>query len=216
MTKIMGDVPLNVTVSSGTIDEVTNVVGGNISVDNILIDDKTTATATIEFEHHKVHEGDSFVNDSVDISMTTNDTLVLAFKTPDTTKLAHMVVSGWSLTIAHIDIIEGPTWDSGSGSQNTTFNRDRNSTTTSTLLEDTTGSFAANSATVLNPTNLAGGTIIHDIYFAAGKKEGGEIPRGIAEFMLKRNTTYAIRMTADAVNSAGHLILNWYEQIPVA
>lgn len=174
--------------------------------------DKTTrAKETIEYEHHEVHAGDSYISDVVDTSMGDGDTLVLAFKTPNTTKWAHMVVSGWCKTAGHVDIIEAPTWTTGTGSQNPIYNRDRNSSNTSVLLEDTTGTFTASSNMVLNPTGESGGTVIHDFYMGTDKKTGGEIPRGIAEFILKQNTAYIIKLTADAASSAGQIILNWYE-----
>ena len=172
----------------------------------ITIDELSRTVTIIDFQRHKLHKGNTFVTEVVDTSMNLNDALVVAFQTPDTAKWSHMAVSGWSLTSAHMNFIEGSTWDTNTGSQVPIFNRNRNSSSNSTLLEDTTGSFLGNNAVLLNPTNLAGGTEIHNIYIGANQRAG-------EEFVLKQNTTYSFELIADEASSVGHLILNWYEHI---
>jgi len=202
---IVNSEPLEVEVIG---EEAVTVVDSDGNI--VTIDQATQSITIIEFEHHMVHEGDSFISDGVDTVMGNGDTLILAFKTPDTTKWPHLVIMGWALARAHVDIIEGPTWNTGTGAQEPTYNRNRNSTTTSTLLEDTTGAFLDNDALVLNPNGLAGGTVIHHFYFNA-KKSGGDLSRGLIELMLKQNTTYAIRLTSYEANNAGQIELDWYE-----
>lgn len=167
----------------------------------------------IDTFHHEIHEGEFFVSDAVDTSMALNDTLILAFKTPNTTKQFHLLIEIASKSSAHVDILEGSTWNSSSGSQNPVFNRKRDSSNTTDVLEDTTGSFIDTNNIILNPVNVAGGTEIHDFYTFIGINVGG-IRADIAEIILNPNTTYAFVLTADAGSNAGHIILNWYEHVP--
>lgn len=109
-----------------------------------------------------------------------------------------------------IELYEGPTWTQGTGTAFPIFNRNRNSATTSVLLEDTTGAFVATNNLIRKPAGFAGGTVIHDFYLFGDKKIGGEA-RDVQEIILKSNTTYAVLVTAiDGTNSA-QVILNWYE-----
>ena len=178
---------------------------------DVQSDAATAALACITYEHHEIHNGDSFVTDTVDADMGNGATLILAFRTPNTAKWSHMIVGFGSKAAAHLDVIEGPTWNNQSGAQNPIYNRDRNSATSSTLLEDQSGpAFSATDNVILNPTGLAGGTIIHDLYTWSDKKVTTK-DRDQAEIILDQDTQYAIRLTADAATNAGQVILNWYE-----
>ena len=169
----------------------------------------------ITVAHHEIHEGCSFVSDIVDESMGDNDTLSLAFKTPNTTKRVHMIVETSLKGAGHIEIDEGGTWDVGSGTQNPIYNRDRNSTEISTLLENTTsGPFIANNAVILNASSYGAGTIIHDFYVFGEKKLGGQL-RDVEEIILKKNQTYMVIATADAGTNGAQITLNWYEHVSV-
>ncbi|GAH05390.1 unnamed protein product, partial [marine sediment metagenome] len=63
---------------------------------------------------------------------------------------------------------------------------------------------------VTTPTSPTG-TTIHHLYVWASASNRGRVNRDTWEFELKANTNYAIKLTADASTSAGHIILNWYE-----
>ncbi len=175
------------------------------------IDVTTGASQVITTPHHEIHEGHAFTCDGNDTAMGDGDTLILAFKTADTTRWVHLTLTGWSLAQSHIDVIENCSWTTNTGTKQPLYNHNRNSSLTSNILEDSTGTFGANNGMVLNPTGLSGGTIIDHFDMGAGKKEQGQLPRGQAEFLLKQNETYAIRQTADAASSEGHIAIQWYE-----
>lgn len=169
----------------------------------------------ITVAHHEIHEGNSFVSDIVDEDMADNETLSLSFKTSNAAKIIHMIVETSFKGAGHVEIDEGGTWDVGSGTQNPIYNRERNSTTISTLLENTTsGPFIANNAVVLNASSYNAGTIIHDFYVFGEKKLGGEL-RDVEELVLKKNQTYLIIATADAGTNGSQITLNWYEHANV-
>jgi len=165
---------------------------------------------SIDESHHEIHEGDSFTANSADTSMALSDTLILAFKTPDTTKWVHLIASYTSKAAGHVDIFEGPTWDASSGSQLPVYNSERNSSNTTAVLEDTTGVFTDTNNIVLNPTTFAGGTAIRTLYVFAAKSSGGG-ERNTEEIILKQGTTYGICFTADAGSNAADVHLTWYE-----
>jgi hypothetical protein len=175
------------------------------------LDNIHLAPVVTDITHHQVHEEESFECSAVDTSMGSADTLVLAFKTPSAPKRVHLVVGYASKADAHLDLIEAPTWDASSGTLKTIFNRYRDSSSSSAILEDkTTGSFAANDAMIENPTNLAGGTIVDSSYNWSDRKTTFA-DRGDSEFILKADTLYAARLTADTGTNAGQIKLSEYE-----
>ena len=109
------------------------------------VDGTTTAVTQISYPHHEIHAGSSF---SVDFSNITANTdlhrTVIGINTPDTTRWAHIVVTVTSTSAAQFSIYENRTVGTpGSGTAATIYNRDRNSATTSTIL-DQAGTPAAN------------------------------------------------------------------------
>ncbi len=175
------------------------------------MDDLHLAPVIMDITHHQIHEQESYECSTVDTSMGAADTLVLAFKTPPTPTRIHIVVGYASKAAAHIDVLEGPTWDASSGTQKAIFNRYRDFAGTSAILENQgTGSFAASNNMNRNPTNLAGGTIVDDSYNWSDRKTTFE-DRGDTEIILKADTQYAIRLTTDDASNAGQIKLSWYE-----
>lgn len=190
----------------------------------LVLSDPNDATRLAEFDtlfsvpividvgHHEVHEGDAFITDVTDVTMGDNDTLMLAFKTMAGTKRAHMVVEFTTLVGGLLEIIEAPTWDVSTGAQNPIYNRKRlGSMTSSGLLESTTGSYVANNNVISNPTNFAGGTVIHEIIAFGAKNFFSGAGRDVAEFILKPETLYAYRFTAEGASNMAQIVLNWYE-----
>uniref|UniRef100_A0A6M3J5Y7 Uncharacterized protein n=1 Tax=viral metagenome TaxID=1070528 RepID=A0A6M3J5Y7_9ZZZZ len=165
---------------------------------------------TIDVGHHEIHDGDSFHVAVVDTVMADTETLIVAFKTPSGAKLSHMVF-GWSIKAAgHVDLVEGPTWTTNTGTVIVPRNRLR-SGGTSTLTEDKTATPAYTAGGVLlNPTGLAGGTTITLGYGFASKTAGNQGSHD-TEWVLKAATAYAIVLTADANSNGGFIELDWYE-----
>lgn len=170
---------------------------------------------TLDAPHHEIHEGDSFCSSAVDTSMGNGDTLVLAFKTMAGTKRAHIVVQFLALSGGHVEILEGPTWDNESGSLNPIFNRKRTSPALlSEMLEDSgQAAFTATGNLVLNPTTLAGGTALCPEYSFGTVSKPAVSGRELVEWVLRPDTQYAVRLTADAASNKGQLILAWYEHM---
>lgn len=169
----------------------------------------------IDVAHHEVHEGDAFsaqVADSTESGMGDGETLVLAFKTPTGTKLCHMLMEFTTLTGGYLELYEGPTWDNSSGSQSPIYNRRRmTSMSSSILLENTTGTFAATDNLVLDPTTFVAGTSLHKHHGWGAKNRFSGQGRDVAEWILKADTTYAAFFMSTASSNKAQIFLNWYE-----
>lgn len=188
----------------------------NNSGDRSIIDNVSNSLVGVDFWNHKIHQGEFFQSDAVDLSMSINDTLVLAFKTPAGDSHAHMVADFITNGDAHLDIIEGATWDALTGELNAIRNRLGLSTNISDLLEDEAQTtFEASGNLILNPENLSGGTILDTTYTFTElpKGEGGNM--GNREWILKPDIRYAVRVTSDGNNNKCQLKISWYQHVNV-
>ena len=129
-------------------------------------------------------------------------TLNAAFKTPAAVDV-HLIIEGWALVRAHYDLLSAATWDSTSGTAVTIYNRDRGSTNTTGVLGDKTGAFVA--GTVVQDVTTLAGTVLESVDLGPGSRQS------TTEWILARDTQYAVRLTADAASNAGNLLLIYYE-----
>jgi len=176
------------------------------------LDGVSEGLITIDYAHHEAHEGDAFETSAVDESMGDGDTIVLAFKTMSAPKRVHVIIEFATAAGGHVDIIEGPTWDNQSGTLNPIYNRKREASMGSSgLLEDQgQASFIVSDNVILDPTTFAGGTAVHTHYIFGATKTPASA-RGVHEWLLKPDTQYGIRLTADGVTNGGQIIITWYE-----
>lgn len=183
-------------------------------------DISTHTLQVIEYEHHEIHSGSSFHAEySVTTANSDDDVTGIMFKTPNTTKWAHMVVTVTASDPAEAIINEAPTLaDSGDGADLAVYNRDRNSTKTSTLksMEDTptVGSLTSMNETEWTAVGVSSGTEIEHIFLAGGSgpQAVGGVSRGSQEWILKQDTIYVIYLQNTGANANSHTIsLDWYE-----
>lgn len=168
-------------------------------------DDITGVSIGINYPHHEIHEGDAY---TAEVVATGGDgtKATITFTTPDTAKYMHIIVHARSNVEAHYTLGEGPTIGDGTGTNFTVYNRNRNSSNASGVLgtKAVTACQMTEGATVSNF-----GTILEEIHFGNGKV-GGE-SRGNDEWILKRNTTYAIECESEAASSDNMIEIDWYE-----
>lgn len=201
----------------------TKSASGNKSRDHwrpIGVDLSTGALNTIPYEHHEIHSGSSF---HAEYSLTTansdDDVTGLLFKTPNTTKYIHMIITVSCSGAAEAILNEAPTLaDSGDGTDLAVYNRNRNSTKTSTLqsLEDTptVGSITRYNEAEYTAIGISAGTELEHLFLAAGTgpKPLGGTSRGSQEWVLKANTVYAVYLQNTGASANTHYIgLDWYE-----
>ena len=167
--------------------------------DIITIDENTRVIVTIEYEHYQIHAGNTFtVLEVTDLGNgAVRDILVVS---PDTTRWAHLVWEIEHELEALIQFYMDTTY-SDNGTAISSFNRNGNSSTIATTLVYHT------------PTITDVGTLIGAIQQGSGKKAGGS-DRLANEFILKKNTSYLVRITnSTANNNLIFMKLNWYEHV---
>ena len=183
------------------------------------VDSATHALNFVDYEHHEIHSGSSY---SANFDNTTDSTddhrSAIALQTPNTTKWAHMVVEVTASSPAEFSIIEGITIDLGAGTEKTIYNRNRNSTNVSTLVNlanpQVAGSVTTYTEAQLAASNLAGGTAIEHILLAGGEgpKAVGGAARGASEWILDQGVKYLFVIQNIGANANMHEIhLAWYE-----
>lgn len=176
-------------------------------VDDIQIDSASNVLEIIEYEHHEIHEGSSFVVRNV-VDLAQNAVFDIQITTPNTTRWAHMILS--------LDVEAETQWwfyenvtINTPGTACSCYNRNRNSATATvlTVKSISNASIADASADTGTATAIS---LINGIE-GAGKKLGGE-SNSRHEFILKQNATYSLRFLA---TSAGFVdwFLDWYEHI---
>lgn len=173
-------------------------------------DDASGAQATIDIAHHEIHEGDSFVAWHYGTGKNDGDTIIVAFKAPNTTKRIHVFPQAFSSGQAYFRILAGPTFTDNTGSAKTIFNRDRNSATAPTVIDAVANPNVAGQART-DPTGLAGGTEIYRELMGGSSPRTSGLSRNTDEFVVKQNTLYAFIVESDAAGLSLNLVLNWYE-----
>ena len=166
-------------------------------------DTATHAINVVDYAHHEIHEGDAYI---VIHSMLRDDTEVseVRIQTPDTTKWSHALIGVRTALASTVAFHEGTSMTHDVANVITAFNRNRNSTSTSAMLICHTPSGADTSAPTFTEyigAAASGGRI------AVGGGTGGDR----AEYILKQNEDYLIRVTSRADGNAITILADWYE-----
>ena len=185
------------------------------------IDASTHATTTIEYEHHEIHGGRSFTAHFD--NMTTNDNdhrSAIGFQVSNTARWPHMTIEISASYPAEFFLIEAPTIDLADGTEIVIYNRDRNSTNASTIL-DLANPQVAGKVTTYTEAQIAaatfsgGTTLVHQFLVGGGgPKAVGGIARGAQEWILDQGAKYILLMQNVGANINLHEIhIDWYEHI---
>lgn len=164
-----------------------------------MIDPYTRGQVQLAYCHHEIHEGNLFYIERVDATMVDTNKIEIVIVTPNTTKWPHAFI-GVSVTGAStLQIYEGVV-TSADGTAMTEANRNRNSSAEATVV------------VTHSPTIDDVGTLLQTKYCGATGKfsADGEDQRNENEWILKQNTKYLLRLTANA-EIKGKLFCNWYE-----
>jgi len=162
-------------------------------------DKATYALNTVDYAHHEIHSGSSFVAHHIQ-EVANAGTINVTIKTPNTTKWAHMLwIIGTELE-SELRFYEGSTITGGGTI--TPKNRNRNSSAVSTCVvmgTPTVGTVGS----LLFADHLGGGS--------ASARFGGE-NRADNEWVLKQNTTYTVQLVnMTGSNNQMSVALDWYE-----
>ncbi len=194
--------------------------GNEHGLDELFPADKLSKTLiTITDSHHRIHVGESFTVHAVDETLANTDTIIIVFKTSKGNREVHMFLFFSTLVGGSLELWEGATWDTNSGTATPIINRRRRTNpVTSALLEDKTATplFTATGNVLVNPNNLGTGSAISlDKQYAWGErgKVGAGFLRDEHEFVLIPNTSYAVVFTAIGASNKAQIHLNWHEVI---
>jgi hypothetical protein len=163
----------------------------------------------IDYEHHEIHGGSSFSVSHYGTSKGDGDTINIYLKTPNTTKLCHVLFSWSSSGAAFGRIYEAPVITANTGTNGVAiFNRYRDSANASVVVDNAT-SPAANKVGI-DVTKTGDGTILLVEYAGVAKSQGAS-HRGDSEFILKANTAYLFEVESDAAGLTLNSTIAWYE-----
>ena len=165
----------------------------------------------IDFDHHQIHEGETFRWSVVVPAAANTNVKYIRFVVPNidltgsnaVNRCPHFRFEVVADAAGDITFYEGSSF-SGTGTQRTPVSQERNGTYTPKLQiwEDPTG-----------PT--LGTTVIWRGITTGAKQSGGGIDTAAHEFVLKNNTTYALTF-APVANGTKYLIRTlWYEDLGV-
>jgi hypothetical protein len=169
----------------------------------------TGVLLNIDQEHHEIHGGSSFSVSHYGASKGDGDTINIYLKTPNTTKLCHILFNWSSSGAAFGRIYEAPEITANTGTNGVSiFNRYRDSANASVVADNAT-SPAANKVGV-DVTKTGDGTIIL-VQYAGAAKSHGAMHRGDSEFILKANTVYLFEVESDAAGLTLNAEVDWYE-----
>ena len=162
------------------------------------MDSVTGALNVIDYGHHEVHEGSSFVvSDVQNISSTTIQYMIT---TPDSAKLAHMIFDIEATGELLITITEGADRD-GTTALNV-FNNRRGSRASFVLVHRAVSGGSGDGATIWQ--HRSGSTGV------GNKTISGGGSRGLNEWILKADTKYIVTLQTFA-NIYITFGLDWYE-----
>jgi hypothetical protein len=154
----------------------------------VRIDTSTRSLQAIDYAHHEVHSGSSFVVSDVQAVDTT--TMQWMVTTPNTTKWAHMIFAFDCTGEVQIVITEGA--DRNGTNALVEINNNRNSATTATTVMHRAVSGGTTDGAVTIFSHRSGSTGVGSKTVSAG---GG---RAENEFVLKQNTKYIVTITTYA------------------
>jgi len=207
------------TIIAGRIASADTYDRGSGKFRTIRIDPSTHAMTTIDYAHHETHSGSTFIVTKAQVTANSDDNMTaLTITTPNTTKWLHMFAHSSVSAAAWFRIYEAVTIGADAGtSLVTAYNRNRNSTKTSAIIETKSSPDTTGSAIYWNETDAAGAnltlgtTIIHSELIGAGKNSF-VTSRALGEIILKQNTNYAFVLENEGIAANKHnIILDWYE-----
>ncbi len=166
------------------------------------VDPLTSQLIVIDSVHFRIHAGKMFQADHVAEGVADAGVIEVLVNVP-TDIIAHMAFQASSGGNARLEIFENPTV-TGAGTALSELNRNRRSGTTADVVATHT------------PTTSADGTALSDILVPGGTggNSAGGVSESFAEWVLKSNEDYLIRLTniAGTAQPLG-LEIDWYEPV---
>ena len=169
---------------------------------DVSLDGSTHAFNIVDYAHHEIHGGSSYVcmDSTASLGGENGDQLQLLFTTANIEKRAHLFYHAYASGAAYVTLMEAPSGGGAGGGAASIFNRRRDSSKTSSAIASVTKDASA----------ATGGDLLIEHYIGTGKTDGGEV-RGNNEWVLAPNTTYALRIYSTTGGVSAWIELSWYE-----
>lgn len=164
------------------------------------LDDTTHDLIVVSHLEESIHAGAHFYyNDSVELGSTDSQDYLIT--TPNTTTWAHMLVTATGSAITQYELYEGT--DRTGSTDVVTFNNNRNSTDTATVVvsKGTTGGTTDGTRIYITKS---GSTTNQSRSPTAGGKDRSQI-------ILAQNTKYIARLTSSSSSNLCNMRLSWGE-----
>lgn len=183
--------------------------GNEHSFDELFSEDALSGDLiSIMHPHHEIHKGMAFTAEH-NVAGGSGTKATISFTTPNTSKLCHMLVTMRANVESFYTFGEGATVTASSGSDYVPRNRHRESVNVTGLIS--AGSSGGAGKVTLGGTVSDFGTVLETLHIGIGK-QGGE-SRDIREWVLKRDTTYALEVESEATSSEVTVEIHYYEII---
>lgn len=166
------------------------------------VDDTTNSLNIIDYAHHEIHNGSHYTC-SDRISLNDTDTRDILITTPDTLKWGHMIFFVGGALDTDFDLYEVSTHSAGASL--TCINNDRNSENTAGIMINVSAGGGADGNLIFK------GGFGSDTGLGATRIAVGGNTRGDAEFILKQNTKYLLRITSNSDANKVSSSYEWYE-----
>lgn len=199
------------------------VMGGATSDTTVRtphIDAITHALINIDYAHHEIHDGDSFMGYHTLTGKNDGTYLTIYLKTPVTNPQVHMFTQWQASGAAYFRIREGAVVTSDTGSHKAVLNRNRTSSNTSGVFDNEAVPVVnkiSTDVTIADRTASTdgdkGGLVIWEEYDGVGKSVAGG-SRNEMEIILKANKAYVFEIESDALGLVLALQLYGYEHTP--
>jgi hypothetical protein len=160
----------------------------------LTVDSETDAVATLDYPHHERHEGKSWCAGGTAV-LGSNAMDMVTIQTSNTR--AHMLITAKGTGAGNVALYE--TIVSTGSAAKTMYNHDRNNATAPKITTQVTS--------ILTTT----GTAIWQDRFGAGQIAGGST-RTEGEWILKKDTKYALVVQSNAAGNNISWFLDWYEK----
>lgn len=208
----------NVGATAGTIDEAfaarsynSDFVGEKIELSSIKLSNDEFATPTgddithnlvaIDQSHHEIHEGDFYSFCDYVVALDSGNTLEFILTTPNTAKWSHLTYNFSATLKILFELFEDTTHTTDT--LQTSFNHNRNSSNIAGMTIHTSNDDVADG------TRIDCGSFGSPSVGIVGGSGGGS--RSEAEWILKPNSKYLIRLTSGSNDNNVNLKLSWYE-----
>lgn len=162
--------------------------------------------STITTPHLRVHQGRAFIASVNEASLGNNDTMTIFFNVNSVSP--HVVISASGSGPFEVHLYEGTTVTNDTGTLVGIHNKNRNSSTISTVSDNSTPPVVGQA--VKDANVISAGLAIRTDFVQEGFLQGGTLDYD-REMILKASTSYLFQITSRSVSNRCHLNLEWYE-----